>query len=295
MATKVYVRPGALLFHETPLRWVLPVVLLGIMAPFIALEFLPDIAIDPYELSPGLMLLEIAASIVPGVLLWAIWGARHGISTVFGPALDRHIIRKVALLGVPMVCSAIFFYYLLYYPLSFVAPDFVVEWAIEGSEIVAPAAAPHSSLTNLLSAAMLVVVAPVFEELLFRGFLFGRLSTKIGVGSAIIVSSAFFAILHPDVIGAFVFGLFACLLYLRYQTLMAPMVLHAANNFVVFALVWGDTFLLEAEYEYTLAEFRSELWWAILAGAIGLPWLYRYYQANLKDIRWPTRVAAESP
>ena len=82
-----------------------------------------------------------------------------------------------------------------------------------------------------------VIVAPLVEETIFRGILFSRLTAKWGMVRAMVVSSLAFGLLHFDPIGAFVFGIVACVLYVRTQSLIVPMVLHALNNFFVWLLV----------------------------------------------------------
>ena len=82
-----------------------------------------------------------------------------------------------------------------------------------------------------------VIVAPLVEETIFRGILFSRLTAKWGMVRAMVTSSLAFGLLHLDPIGAFVFGIVACVLYVRTQSLVVPMVLHALNNFGVWLLV----------------------------------------------------------
>ncbi|MBI4329071.1 MAG: CPBP family intramembrane metalloprotease [Chloroflexi bacterium] len=85
----------------------------------------------------------------------------------------------------------------------------------------------------------LVFIAPLMEEIAFRGLLFSRWSVKWGKTRAMLASSAAFGALHLPLnpIGAFVFGLMACALYMRTRTLLVPITLHALNNLVVFLLV----------------------------------------------------------
>ena len=88
----------------------------------------------------------------------------------------------------------------------------------------------------------IVVAAPVFEELFFRGFLFeGLRRSALGDTGALLVTSGAFAALHaqyevqvlPLVL---LVGLALGWLRLRRDSLLAPMVAHATNNLV--ATVW---------------------------------------------------------
>ena len=78
-------------------------------------------------------------------------------------------------------------------------------------------------------------LVPVFEELIFRGFLFNKWSAKIGVGKALIFSSLLFAFLHLDIIvfpAYFAAGIFYGLVYLKTKKLLIPIILHSISNFV---------------------------------------------------------------
>lgn len=79
-----------------------------------------------------------------------------------------------------------------------------------------------------------VVVAPLSEELLFRGILFGWLRRTTGVWNGTILCSIVFALVHsqqwPAPIPIFVLSLFLTVSYHRGGSLAAPMTLHALFN-----------------------------------------------------------------
>jgi len=87
---------------------------------------------------------------------------------------------------------------------------------------------------------MAVILAPLLEEIIFRGLIFSRLTKKWGMTWGMIVSSLAFAVLHLDPIGAFVFGVTTCVLYVRTKTLLVPMALHALNNLIVWVVSISD-------------------------------------------------------
>jgi ABC-2 type transport system permease protein len=82
-----------------------------------------------------------------------------------------------------------------------------------------------------------VVAAPLFEEFIFRGLIFGGLRRSMPAIPAILASAAVFAIVHPPVSMIPVFGLGVCaaFAYERTKTLLAPMLTHALYNGVVLA------------------------------------------------------------
>jgi membrane protease YdiL (CAAX protease family) len=88
-----------------------------------------------------------------------------------------------------------------------------------------------------------VIAAPLFEEFIFRGLIYGGLRRSFGVGPAALASAALFAILHPafSIIPVFILGMCAALVYERSRSLLAPMLAHAVYNAVV---IGAQTFLL---------------------------------------------------
>lgn len=79
------------------------------------------------------------------------------------------------------------------------------------------------------------IAAPVFEEILFRGFLLPSLTRYLPVGGAIWLSSALFALAHlslSEVLPLMVLGMVLGLVYTRSRNLWAPILLHSAWNSV---------------------------------------------------------------
>lgn len=93
------------------------------------------------------------------------------------------------------------------------------------------------STVALIAVAFLVtVVAPVGEELFFRGFFFRALANWRGVWPAAIISGAVFGAIHAGgspagfLVPLAVLGVVLCLLYWKTQSLYPPIVLHCLNN-----------------------------------------------------------------
>ena len=87
-----------------------------------------------------------------------------------------------------------------------------------------------------ISMLVTVICAPLSEELLFRSIIFKRISRKSNIYIGMIISSIAFGILHIElaVIGAFIFGLVCCILYVKYKNILIPMTVHFFNNLVAF-------------------------------------------------------------
>lgn len=87
-----------------------------------------------------------------------------------------------------------------------------------------------------ISMLITVVGAPIMEELFFRAIIFKRISRKFNIYIGIVISSLVFGLLHIElaVIGAFIFGLACCILYIKYKNILIPMTVHFLNNLIAF-------------------------------------------------------------
>ena len=90
--------------------------------------------------------------------------------------------------------------------------------------------------------ALTVAAAPIFEEFIFRGLVFGGLRRSLGLWPAVLASSAIFAIVHPPIAVVPVFGLGVCaaLAYERTGFLLAPMLVHAVYNAAMLGFQWTN-------------------------------------------------------
>ncbi len=85
----------------------------------------------------------------------------------------------------------------------------------------------------LLTLVVGAVIAPIAEEVFFRGFVYAGLRARLGVAAAVLVASLFFTILHLSVeffIPLFALGIFLTLLYEMTGSLFPGILLHATNN-----------------------------------------------------------------
>jgi membrane protease YdiL (CAAX protease family) len=88
----------------------------------------------------------------------------------------------------------------------------------------------------------IVGIAPLFEELLFRGFLFyGLQSSRLGSKGAILISAFTWTIPHTQYSGlilaqVFVFGLLFGAARAHTKSLFIPLSMHCLNNFLVLSI-----------------------------------------------------------
>lgn len=87
---------------------------------------------------------------------------------------------------------------------------------------------------------LVVLVGPFFEELMFRGWLFGGLRKRWGERPALLVSAALFALIHgdaPALPALFSLGLIFGWVYQKSGSLWAPFLVHACWNATTFSLL----------------------------------------------------------
>ncbi|MBP3951808.1 CPBP family intramembrane glutamic endopeptidase [Bacillus suaedae] len=87
--------------------------------------------------------------------------------------------------------------------------------------------------TIIITLIISVVLAPVFEELLFRGYFLNKWKAKMNILKAIIISSLLFAFFHFDFLLFFSYfcsGVFYSLAYLKTKRLVVPIILHSLTN-----------------------------------------------------------------
>ncbi len=94
----------------------------------------------------------------------------------------------------------------------------------------------------------LVIIPPIAEELLFRGYVFSRLREKMGFWATAVVVSTLFAVSHLQWnVGIDVFALSLVLCFLRERTghIWAGVALHMIKNSVAYTLLFLHPNLLQ--------------------------------------------------
>lgn len=94
------------------------------------------------------------------------------------------------------------------------------------------------------------ILAPLGEEVVFRGVVYGQLKKVMKVPVAIVLSGLAFGLFHGNLVQAVyatVIGILLALVYELYGTLIAPMVFHGVANLFVYIMLdltsFGDAFL----------------------------------------------------
>ena len=89
-----------------------------------------------------------------------------------------------------------------------------------------------------------VVMAPVLEEIIFRGLLLGGLLLRYPKWQALLYSAILFSIVHlnpAQSFGAVFLGLLAGWAYIKFRNLLIPVTLHSTNNLLCWYMMTKTT------------------------------------------------------
>ncbi len=113
--------------------------------------------------------------------------------------------------------------------------DPLLEGMFLGSEERYQETLRHLSEAPVSSFLQVCILAPFMEELLMRGFLLGGLSANYGKVTALVLSSAVFALLHFNMVqtlSALICGVVLGLIYLRTGSVVCCITAHAGYNMI---------------------------------------------------------------
>lgn len=143
-----------------------------------------------------------------------------------------------------------------------------------GMHLLAPGSLPDvlapqqtSMLALWIAAVSSSTLAPISEELVFRGWLLNALSRRIQAWPAILLSSLAFAAIHPSLslVTTFVFGVVAAIVYNKTQNIWVSILIHALNNLLISAQAIGEHLLIRTGLVDDTTNLRH------LAFTLGLP------------------------
>lgn len=160
---------------------------------------------------------------------WLLAGRRRGWRDVFG--LDRRRATRDLVLGafgyVAMVPFVLFFAAIYMRALSGLGYETGLQ------EVARMITGESSAVTRFYLYLMAVVLAPVVEELLFRGIAFPWLMKHLGPAPAMFAISIVFAAIHfhvPGLVPLFVVSVALCFAYVHTGSILVPIVMHALFN-----------------------------------------------------------------
>lgn len=247
----------------------------GLLGLFVLFSFVVAIGLlyvrpSHYKPGAGALMLMLAVMLALPVVIRG-YQTKLSWRRVFGTSFQRRDLPLISGI-VPVTILTGASAYLIYVPLSYLAPEFVRRMLLD--DTVFDADTVGQWLLLALGGAVLI---PIVEELLFRGIVMQRWAYRWGTRTGVIASSALFALGHGEWIGHFLFGMLMALLYLRTRRLWVPIVTHGLNNFLVMLpILWRIVSHGAPEPPETLTALRAEAWigWPALAVGLLLGWIY---------------------
>lgn len=214
---------GAYLGTQLVLPLIAGLVLLGVGSA-------DPLLMDPTSGGPVLLALVVLSQVAGLVVVLMLLRWRGvALAEVVGPLrpVARHVSIGVGLGLVALIGSTLLVGLLVTLSGSEATPEQVLTEGIADTPV-----------ELLLAALAAVVMAPVAEELLFRGLLHRGLRQRMRGSSALVLSSVLFAVVHVDVaasqplalFGLTFVGVVLALAHERTGSLLVPVVIHATHN-----------------------------------------------------------------
>lgn len=130
-----------------------------------------------------------------------------------------------------------------------------------------------SNLSVLYRGISVLIIAPIFEELFFRKFLFREVLKKHSLTLSILVSSICFSLIHlpsyRNLLPTFIFGIIACLIYNKTNNIFYTIILHFLTNLSWLLLVsYGKSY-----YEWSYGLNYNFVYWLLFILGIGLSYI----------------------
>ena len=119
----------------------------------------------------------------------------------------------------------------------------ILDWLsvkVQPQEVVQILLARQPSPEVAASVAIAILVAPLFEEMIFRGFLLPALSGRLGAPGSVVLTATLFGLLHGWAYAGptFALGLLLGGLYWRTGRLWVSIGCHGAHNAVALVAAW---------------------------------------------------------
>ncbi|MGG2468806.1 CPBP family intramembrane glutamic endopeptidase [Paraclostridium bifermentans] len=90
-----------------------------------------------------------------------------------------------------------------------------------------------SQTSSILNIMCIVVLVPIYEEIIFRGIIFNHLKENYKIGIAIVVQALVFGIEHGNIVQSiytFILGIVLALMYMYFNSIYANIMLHMIFN-----------------------------------------------------------------
>ncbi len=187
---------------------------------------------DPRIILSHALFFQINAFLMAFIIMLWLTGQRFHNLVHIGPVKARHVgftllILVAAIFSLPLL-------ELISAPLRTILPADMVQAELAADELSNTLLIQPNGLQFVFSLIVIAVLPAICEELVFRGFLIGKIVESGGSeNGAIVMSAAIFAISHFQplkVLSMFVLGLALGFVYLKFKNIKYSMLLHFLIN-----------------------------------------------------------------
>ncbi len=149
-------------------------------------------------------------------------------------------------------------------------------------------ALPHEWWNLIIRIISIIVLAPIIEELVFRGILLNSISKSLNTKWAIMISSLLFGIIHIHPVPIIIIGLTTILtawIVIKSNSILSGFIIHFINNFIAVSyymlknsggLVFFQNLSLTAKWDISIFILFS----SIIMIIFGIKWLLRNLDLN---------------
>jgi len=169
------------------------------------------------------------------IAVWICWQRvtrNIDSSRLFGPVPRDPKMWAFVALAIPLLALNVgtgwIMLWLRYYLNLLFGSNPVTKWLGRSSQI-----GFSFEFWTVIRTLQIIAYGPIVEELVFRSLLLHRWAQKWGVRAALVSTSLAFALIHPNPIGFFIFGLLMAVLYLCTRSLWIPIACHGTYNALV--------------------------------------------------------------
>jgi membrane protease YdiL (CAAX protease family) len=211
------------------------VVLLIVSQILAATGSLSQTAVDNVDTRTLVVSVLIWWALILGPILVSLWFRGFKLGSVFG--VDRMPVGRSLLLGITLLVSALPMVFVVDYIASILLK---VNTTTDTQEVIRIFENSSTVAQRVPIILLAVVIAPVAEELAFRGYLYGVIKRYLGAIPALLLSGVLFALIHLNLPSFFPLLVLASVFALAYElsgSLLVPMTMHALFNALSLILV----------------------------------------------------------
>jgi len=197
------------------------------------------LVINDFILSIRILILNFVQAILLGGLTLSVLKVKYGLSLkdVGFNLSNLGSILRYGIIGGILICLLIT---LLNNFIYLIIDSF---WGIEPPEqqVIQNLLESESNLLFFLNGVLIVVVAPITEEIFFRGFIYPYCKSKMGKWKGILLSASLFALAHGSIwlfLPTFLGGVILANIYEKTKSIYSCMLAHGVWNMIIVSLLY---------------------------------------------------------